>query len=115
MARTDKHISYVEFCASDLAETKRFYGAVFGWAFKDWGDDYIDFKGATIDGGFRREEAPATGGTLVVLYAEDLAAVQRKVEAEGGTISKAIFPFPGGRRFHFLDPSGNELGVWSDK
>jgi uncharacterized protein len=111
----DRHIDYVEFCAPDLAVVKAFYAQVFGWVFQEWGDDYVDFKGAGLAGGFRREEAPMAGGTLVVIYAEDLAAAQARVEQAGGTISRPIFEFPGGRRFHFLDPSGNELAVWSDK
>ena len=114
-SRTDRHVDYVEFCAPDLAAVKAFYSSVFGWASTDWGDGYCDFQGAGLGVGFRKEEAPAIGGTLVVIYAADLEATQRRVEAGGGTTSKAIFSFPGGRRFHFTDPSGNELGVWSDK
>ena len=112
---TDRHIDYVELSAHDLAAVKAFYSAAFGWVFKDWGADYVDFSGAGLGGGFRREEAPATGGTLVVIYAAALEETQARVEAAGGTISRPIFPFPGGRRFHFVDPCGNELGVWSDK
>ncbi len=112
---TDRHIDYVEFCAQDLAAVKAFYSSAFGWVFKDWGDDYCDFTGAGLAGGFRREEAPAAGGTLVVIYAADLAKTLAKIEVAGGTVSRPIFDFPGGRRFHFTDPCGNELGVWSDK
>jgi hypothetical protein len=111
----DRHIDYVEFCAPDLALVKKFYSTVFGWVFQDWGPDYVDFKGAGLAGGFRREEPPMAGGTLVIMYADSLAETQARVEAAGGTISRPIFEFPGGRRFHFLDPCGNELGVWSDK
>jgi predicted enzyme related to lactoylglutathione lyase len=111
----DRHIDYVEFCAPDLPAVKKFYGQVFGWEFQDWGPDYIDFKGAGLAGGFRREEVPMAGGTLVIMYAHSLGDTLVRVEEAGGTISRPIFDFPGGRRFHFLDPCGNELGVWSDK
>ncbi len=111
----DRHIDYVEFSAPDLELVKTFYSAVFGWVFQDFGPDYIDFKGAGLAGGFRREEPPMAGGTLVIVYATSLSETQARVEAAGGAISRPIFEFPGGRRFHFLDPSGNELGVWSDK
>ena len=111
----DRHIDYVEFCAPDLELVKKFYAQVFGWVFQDWGPDYVDFKGAGLAGGFRREEPPMAGGTLLIMYADALAEAQARVEAAGGSISRPIFDFPGGRRFHFLDPCGNELGVWSDK
>ena len=114
-SHVDRHIDYVEFCAPDLAVVKKFYAAVFGWAFTNWGDDYCDFQGAGLGGGFRKGQTPAVGGTLVVIYAAELEGAQQRVEAAGGNISKAIFSFPGGRRFHYIDPSGNELGVWSDK
>ena len=111
----DRHIDYVELCAPDLDLVKKFYSAAFGWEFQDWGPDYIDFKRAGLAGCFGREETPMAGGTLVVLYALSLADTLVRVEEAGGTISRPIFDFPGGRRFHFLDPCGNELGVWSDK
>ena len=115
MAHTDRQIDYVELCAQDLAAVQKFYAAAFGWSFTSWGDDYCDFQGAGIGVGFRREEAPMSGGTLVVIYAADLEALQQRIEAAGGAVSRPIFAFPGGRRYHFTDPCGNELGVWSEK
>lgn len=108
----DGQVDYVEFRAPDLAAIKRFYSAVFGWRFTDYGPDYTSFSDGRLEGGFHRADA-APGGALVVIYAAELEAVQSKIEAEGGKISKAIFSFPGGRRFHFADPGGNELAVWS--
>ena len=112
--REDGKIDYVEFPGADLFEVKRFYGEAFGWAFQDYGPDYVAFEGQGADGGFTsdREEAPAK--PMVVLYAHDLEAMAAKVRAAGGVITRGIFSFPGGRRFHFRDPSGNELGVWSE-
>ena len=116
---TDRHINYLELPAADLAAVKRFYGDAFGWRFKDWGPDYVSFEGAGIDGGFRGDGAvrPATPGTgvLVVIYANDLEETLRRVESAGAAIVRPIFSFPGGRRFHFRDPAGNELAVWSEQ
>jgi len=115
-AEQDRRIDYVEFPSTDLAAAKAFYGAAFGWTFTDWGPDYVSFEGAGVDGGFRgTDEAPTTGGALVVLFAVDLEATEDRVKEAGGTIVRGIFEFPGGRRFHFTDPSGNELAVWSDR
>ena len=111
-------INYVEFAAGDFAATKAFFGAAFGWAFTDYGDDYAAFSGAGLDGGFYRaplSSSCAAGGALVVLYSEDLESTLEKVKNNGGKIVREIFSFPGGRRFHFTEPSGNELAVWSDK
>lgn len=111
-------INYIEFVSTDIQRSKRFYSAVFGWSFEDWGPDYISFSapGAGIDGGFRSGEAPAgqIGSPLVVLYASDLAATERAIVAEGGAIPVPTFDFPGGRRFHFADGAGNTLAVWSE-
>jgi len=110
-------VNYLEFPASDLAVTKTFFETVFGWSFTDFGPDYTAFSEASVDGGFYRSELAsitATGGALVVFYSEQLEATQAKIEAAGGLIIKAIFDFPGGRRFHFCEPSGNEFAVWSD-
>ena len=111
--REDGKIDYVEFPGRDLPATKTFYGAAFGWAFTDYGPDYAAFEGQGTDGGFVADQDGAAAKPLVVLYAHDLEAMEAKVRAAGGTIARAIFPFPGGRRFHFRDPSGNELAVWS--
>jgi predicted enzyme related to lactoylglutathione lyase len=108
-------IDYIEFSATDMAKTKAFYERVFGWKFTDYGPDYTSFEDGRIAGGFTKEGNVVRGGALVVLYASDLGATEKKVRDAGGAISKDAFPFPGGRRFHFTDPSGNELAVWSEK
>ena len=110
--REDGKFDYVEFPVADLPTAKRFYGAAFGWTFQDWGPGYVSFDGAAVDGGFNGEadfEKP-----LVILYAHDLEAMEAKVKAAGGAITREIQSFPGGRRFHFRDPVGNVLGVWSE-
>lgn len=116
MTHKDKTINYIEFPLQDVGATKAFYGAAFGWTFVDYGPDYLSFNGAGIDGGFNGEASvsPQGVGTLAVLYADDLEATLKAVEEAGGTITKPIFDFPGGKRFHFLDPNGNELAVWSE-
>ena len=111
----DRRIDYIEFPATDLARTKDFYVRVFGWKFTDYGPDYTSFEDGRIAGGFWTAEKATGGGPLVVIYAADLGGMEATVRAEGGTIVKETFSFPGGRRFHFTDPSGNELAVWSDK
>jgi len=111
--REDGKIDYVEFPGADLAETKRFYGEAFGWTFQDYGPDYAAFEGQGADGGFSSTPGEAPTKPLVVLYAHDLEAMEASVAKAGGAITRAIFSFPGGRRFHFRDPSGNELAVWS--
>ncbi len=111
--REDGKIDYVEFPGTDLPATKQFYGAAFGWTFTDYGPDYAAFEGEGVDGGFSAEVGEAPARPLVILYAHDLEAMESKVRAAGGKVSRAIFSFPGGRRFHFTDPSGNELAVWS--
>jgi len=110
-------INYVELPSTDLAATKAFFSATFGWAFADYGPDYTAFSNAGIDGGFYRSDLVAStdhGSALVVFYSDDLEATQAKVEATGGSIIRPTFAFPGGRRFHFADPNGNEYAVWSD-
>ena len=116
MAHRDKTINYIEFPLKDVAATKQFYGSVLGWKFQDWGPKYLSFNGAGIDGGFNGEDEAAIGkpGVLVVLFADNLEAVQADVKAAGGKILREIYEFPGGRRFHFADPNGNELAVWAE-
>lgn len=111
---TDKHnkIDYVEFAAEDFAAVKSFYSDVFGWVFEDWGPDYMSFSNAGLEGGFRGGEKPQPGGPLVILYADDIDAVEARVSAGGGEITEH-HEFPGGRRFHFIDPAGNALAVWT--
>ncbi|GAA4274875.1 VOC family protein [Aquimarina gracilis] len=108
-------INYVEFKANDLEAIKRFYNQTFGWSFTDYGPTYTAFSESGLEGGFEKTEDPIVNGVLVVLYHENLEDIQNHVLKTGGKISKEIFSFPGGRRFHFLDPSGNELAIWSDK
>jgi predicted enzyme related to lactoylglutathione lyase len=107
-------MDYVEFPAADTTATKRFYNAVFGWKFQDFGPDYISFNDGRLSGGFWTESKVAKGGPLIVIYATELEATKQKVLAAGGKITKEIFEFPGGKRFHFADPNGNELAVWSE-
>jgi predicted enzyme related to lactoylglutathione lyase len=111
----DGRVDYIEFAALDMVATKAFYGDVFGWKFTDYGPDYTSFEDGRLAGGFARSDKVMRGGPLVVLYASDLAGMEAKVKAAGGVVVKEIFSFPGGRRFHFTDPSGNELSVWSDQ
>jgi hypothetical protein len=107
-----ERIDYVELPAGDLAATKSFYAAAFGWGFTDYGPTYAGFEGAGLDGGLASGDAASTTVPLVILKADDLEAALERVEAAGGAITAPIFDFPGGRRFHFRDPAGNELGVW---
>lgn len=108
----NNHIDYVEFAAGDLERARTFYEEVFGWSFQAWGPDYMSFSGSGLEGGFRGGEEPTQGSTLVILYAEDLNASEARIEAAGGEIVER-HDFPGGKRFHFRDPSGNVLAVWT--
>jgi uncharacterized protein len=114
-AAHDRRIDYVEFGAPDLTAVKRFYGEVFGWQFTDYGPDYTSFADGRLSGGFRKAASVTAGGPLVVIFATDLEGMQNKVMNASGRILQPIFSFPGGRRFHFADPAGNELAVWSDR
>ena len=114
----DGKLNYVEFHASDIPATKAFFEQAFGWEFTDFGPEYTSFSNEGLDGGFFKSDLSSNadkGATLVIFFAADLDATQAKVKAAGGTISRPTFDFPGGRRFHFLDPNGNEFAVWSDK
>ena len=116
MKETGK-INYVELPSRDIKATKKFFSSVFGWAFVDYGSEYTAFDNAGLDGGFFKSDMVAStdkGSALVILYSRELEATLDKVEKSGGTIVKPIFSFPGGRRFHFIDPTGNEYAVWSD-
>ena len=113
----DNRIDYLELPGSDFDALEAFYSQVFDWAFTDYGPEYRSFNDGRIDGGFYRSDLKArveNGSALIVIYAEDLEAALGKVSAAGGSIDRGIFSFPGGRRFHFSDPHGNELAVWSD-
>ena len=110
-------INYIEFAMTDLEEAKRFYGAAFGWSFNDYGPDYCGIRkqnGQGESGGMYRASDVITGGPLVILYSSNLEQSLDSVKDAGGIISKPIFSFPGGRRFQFRDPFGNELAVWSE-
>ena len=111
----DNHIQYVELYTTDLERIKQFYSSVFDWEFTDYGDSYTAFTNSGIEGGFEKATEVRRGGPLVVLYHSELEQAKENVIAGGGKISKDIFSFPGGRRFQFTDPSGNELAVWSEK
>jgi predicted enzyme related to lactoylglutathione lyase len=114
--REDGKIDYVEFPASGIPAVKAFYSAAFGWTWVDYGPDYAAFADAAVDGGFNgdADDPGRADQPLVVLYAHDIEAMAARVTAAGGVIVKPIYSFPGGRRFHFTDPSGNELAVWSE-
>jgi uncharacterized protein len=108
-------IDYVEIAVKDVSEAKRFYAAAFGWTFNDYGPGYAGIQGQGREsGGLRQDDQVRTGGPLVVLYSRSLDDTLRQVKAAGGQIVQEPTAFPGGRRFHFADPSGNELAVWSE-
>jgi hypothetical protein len=110
-------INYVELPARDLALNKAFFSQVFGWGFKDYGSEYAAFENAGLDGGFFQADfcsRPQSGAALVILFSNDLEGALNRVSLAGGTIEQEIFEFPGGRRFHFLDPCGNEWAVWGE-
>jgi len=114
--REHEKLNYVEFAACDLPATRAFFSAAFGWEFEEFGPDYCAFAGQGLDGGFYRSElysSTRNGSALLVFYSDDLEATLARVEQAGGRIEKPIFDFPGGRRFHFSEPSGNEFAVWS--
>ncbi len=114
----DQKIDYIEFPAADLDAVQVFYERAFGWAFVDYGPEYRSFSDGKLNGGFRHENlrsTTASGAALVILYADNLENTRDKVASSGGTIIEDIFSFPGGRRFQFADPNGNELAVWSEK
>ncbi len=115
----DQHekINYVEFPARNLEATRAFFNKAFGWSFQDYGPEYISFSNSGIAGGFYKAELSASaenGSALIVLFSNDLEGTYSKVVDAGGVIIKEIFSFPGGRRFHFSEPSGNEFAVWSE-
>lgn len=114
-AEQDLRIDYVEFLTRNMEDTKRFYSGVFGWTFVDYGPDYASFNDGRLSGGFAVASDVQSGGPLVVIYAVDLDALVPKVTEYGGRVTRDTYEFPGGRRFHFVDPSGNELAVWSDQ
>lgn len=112
--QTHHAISYIEFTVRDLAEAKRFYADAFGWKFNDYGPHYAGIQGGDGEVGGLHQNEVRVGGPLVILYSRDLEQSLAAVRSAGGEILKEPYSFPGGRRFHFADPSGNELAVWSD-
>jgi predicted enzyme related to lactoylglutathione lyase len=117
MSEHECRIDYVEFPATDIEASKRFYAEVFGWKFTDYGSDYASFDDGRLKGGFWRSAEPAREGrgVLIVIYAENLHAMAEKVVKAGGSVTREAFEFPGGRRFEFTDPNGNKLALWSDQ
>ena len=113
-AANDRRIDYIEFPATDIPSTKTFYNQVFGWEFQDYGPDYTSFHDGRIAGGFTTDSTVSRDGVLVVIYSTDLNVIESKIKAAGGKIEREQFDFPGGKRFHFSDPNGNILAVWSD-
>ncbi len=109
----NRQIDNIEFAVADIARSKAFYAAAFDWTFVDYGPTYTEFSDGHLTGGFTTGEPVRPGGPLVILYADDLADAQQRVRAAGGTLTRAVFAFPGGQRFHFQDPDGYELAVWS--
>ncbi len=110
-------INYVEYPSRNIAATKQFFETVFAWTFVDYGPDYAAFSNQGLDGGFLKSTLASTtdnGSALIVFYSQDLESTEKKVRQAGGAVNKAIFPFPGGRRFHFIEPGGNEFAVWSE-
>ena len=110
-------LNYVEFPARNIEATKAFFTQAFGWSFEDFGPDYTAFSDQGLDGGFFKSELSSStenGSALIIFFSQELEVTQAKIEKAGGEIIKPIFSFPGGRRFHFTDPSGNEYAVWSD-
>lgn len=107
-------INYIELKSTDLQKTKQFYSEAFGWKFTDYGPTYTAFSDSGLEGGFELTQLHIVNGALAVLYHHNLQEIKTRVIEKGGVISREIFSFPGGQRFHFLDPSGNELAIWSD-
>ena len=114
---TNQHhgFNYIELPSTANEAMKTFYGAVFGWTFQDWGDTYVAIHGSGVEGGFDQasDRKPSANGPLVIIFSKDLEATKSAVLEAGGDVSVDTYNFPGGRRFHFKDPSGNELAVWT--
>ena len=111
---SENRIDYIELPALNITKTKQFFSDVFGWKFVDYGPDYTSFDDGNLTGGFYKTSAIQKGGTLIVIYSTQLEPMQSKIVKAGGQIIRPTFEFPGGKRFHFSDPNGNELAVWSD-
>jgi len=110
-------MAYIEFPSKNIQVTQQFFSTVFGWKFINYGPEYTSFSGSDLNGGFFKSNLSTStenGSALIVLYSKDLEQIQEEIFNAGGSILKPIFTFPGGRRFHFADPNGNEYAVWSD-
>ena len=115
MNRPENKIDYVEIPTTDIGKAKAFFAAMMGWEFQDWGPDYASFNDGRLDGGFRSADEPAPPiGVLLVFFSADLERDRDRVIELGGSISQDIFEFPGGRRFHFHDTTGNEFAIWAE-
>jgi len=117
MMNEHEKINYVEFPAGDIEATKEFFRRVFGWQFQDFGSDYAAFSNQGLDGAFYKSDLSSTveqGGALIVFYSRNIEVTLSKVEQANGLVVKPVFTFPGGQRFHFTEPSGNEFAVWSE-
>ncbi len=112
--RVSNRIDYIEIPVADVQAAKKFYGDIFGWTYTDYGPDYASFNDGRLDGGLAKGTG-GSGGPLVIFYDAMLEEKEAKIRKSNGKITKEIFAFPGGRRFHFQDPDGNEFAVWSDK
>ena len=108
---SNNKLAYIELPARSTAQMKAFYGSLFGWSFQDWGADYTAFSDAGVDGGFNAGDQHRTRAPLVIIETENIQAMEQRVQQSGGVITLPTFNFPGGSRFHFTDPSGNELAV----
>ncbi|MDW7695223.1 VOC family protein [Flammeovirgaceae bacterium SG7u.111] len=106
-------IDYLEIPVTDIAASKTFYGSLFNWKFTDYGSEYTSFADGKTEGGFAKVETAKLGGALIIFYSENLKRSKKEVEDAGGKITQDIFSFPGGKRFHFTDPTGNELAIWA--
>ena len=103
--------NFIELPAQDMPATRHFYAQAFGWRMREFGPSYACTVTGDVDLGLQGDAAEATRAPLVVIAVDDLEAAMKAVTRAGGKVSKPIFSFPGGRRFHFLDPSGNELAA----
>ena len=112
--RDERKIDYVEIPVTDLDTAREFFSQLFAWEFQEWGPDYYSFSDGRVDGGLRRSEEPApASGVLIVFYTTDIERDYARVKELGATISKETFEFPGGKRFHFVDPVGTEFAMWT--
>lgn len=109
----DRKIDNIEFNVADIGRSRDFYARAFGWTFTDYGPTYSEFTDGRLVGGLTTGGPVRPGGPLVILYADDLTETQKRLEDAGAQIVKPVFAFPGGKRFHFQDPDGYELAVWS--